>query len=92
MGISLVVLPFLLIFLVGLAELTDLFDGMAARKRDQVTELGKILDPPAVVVDDDLPVTIDDRDLPGSGPPGVLQNLDDPALQGTGKQPVGLAQ
>jgi len=47
MGISLVVLPFLLIFLVGLAELTDLFDGMAARKRDQVTELGKILDPMA---------------------------------------------
>jgi cardiolipin synthase len=35
----------LLIFL--LAAFTDLFDGLIARKRDQVTELGKILDPVA---------------------------------------------
>lgn len=47
LGISLVVLPFMLIGLVVLAELTDLFDGFAARKKNQVTELGKILDPMA---------------------------------------------
>ncbi len=47
LGLSLFVLPFVLIGLVVLAELTDLFDGMAARRRNQVTELGKILDPMA---------------------------------------------
>jgi len=47
LGISLFALPFILIGLVILAELTDLFDGMAARHRNQVTELGKILDPMA---------------------------------------------
>lgn len=47
LGVSLKVLPFVLIFLVGLAELSDLLDGMAARKKNQVTELGKILDPMA---------------------------------------------
>ncbi|OPZ10698.1 MAG: putative CDP-diacylglycerol--glycerol-3-phosphate 3-phosphatidyl-transferase 2 [candidate division BRC1 bacterium ADurb.BinA364] len=31
--------------LVIVSELTDLFDGMAARKMNQVTDLGKILDP-----------------------------------------------
>src|SRR5205085_953924 len=40
-------LPFVLLALVIVAELTDLFDGMAARRRNQVTELGKILDPMA---------------------------------------------
>lgn len=40
-------LPFALMALVGIAELTDLFDGMAARRRNQVTELGKLLDPVA---------------------------------------------
>lgn len=47
LGISLPVLPFILIFLVILAELSDLFDGMAARRKNEVTELGKILDPMA---------------------------------------------
>lgn len=47
MGISLLALPFVLIGLVLLAELTDLFDGMAARRKNQVTELGKLLDPMA---------------------------------------------
>lgn len=47
LGISLLALPFILITLVVIAELSDLFDGMAARRRDQVTELGKILDPMA---------------------------------------------
>ncbi len=47
LGISLLALPFILIGLLIVAELTDLFDGMAARKRNQVTELGKLLDPMA---------------------------------------------
>lgn len=47
LGISLFALPFVLIALVIIAELTDLFDGMAARRSNQVTDLGKILDPMA---------------------------------------------
>lgn len=33
------------VIVIALAELTDLFDGMIARKFNQVSELGKILDP-----------------------------------------------
>ena len=47
MGISLLFLPYFLIFLVVICELSDLFDGFLARKKNQVTELGKILDPMA---------------------------------------------
>lgn len=46
-GISLAVLPYFLIVLLGVSELTDLFDGFAARKKNQVTDLGKLLDPMA---------------------------------------------
>lgn len=46
-GISLKVMPFILLFLLGLCELTDLLDGYLARKFNQVTELGKVLDPMA---------------------------------------------
>ena len=47
MGIGLRALPLILIGLLAIAELTDLFDGMAARRKNQVTELGKLLDPMA---------------------------------------------
>jgi CDP-diacylglycerol--glycerol-3-phosphate 3-phosphatidyltransferase len=41
------VLPYLLIGIVALCELTDIFDGFFARRRNQVTNLGKVLDPMA---------------------------------------------
>lgn len=47
MGISNVVLPYVLLFLLGVSELSDAFDGFLARKYNQVTDLGKILDPMA---------------------------------------------
>lgn len=46
-GISEILLPYLLIFLMGISELSDAFDGYFARKFNQVTDLGKVLDPMA---------------------------------------------
>lgn len=47
LGISSLVLPYVLLFLLGVSELSDAFDGYIARKLNQVTDLGKILDPMA---------------------------------------------
>lgn len=47
LGISLTVLPYVLLFLLGVSELSDAFDGYVARRYNQVTDLGKILDPMA---------------------------------------------
>lgn len=46
-GISLYWLPYILLILLAICECTDIFDGMLARKRNEVTDLGKILDPMA---------------------------------------------
>ena len=46
-GISSTLLPYILIFLLAVSELSDAFDGYLARKYNQVTDLGKILDPMA---------------------------------------------
>ena len=47
MGVPLIVMPYILLFLLLICELSDIFDGIVARKQKQVTELGKILDPMA---------------------------------------------
>jgi CDP-diacylglycerol--glycerol-3-phosphate 3-phosphatidyltransferase len=47
LGISLVCLPYLLLFLLIICECSDVLDGMLARKRNEVTDLGKVLDPMA---------------------------------------------
>lgn len=46
-GISETALPLVLIFLLAMSEFSDAFDGYIARKRNEVSELGKILDPMA---------------------------------------------
>ena len=45
LGITKLLLPYVLLFLLGVSELSDALDGFLARKYNQVTDLGKILDP-----------------------------------------------
>lgn len=47
MGLSVFWLPFVLLGLLVICESSDLFDGFFARRRNQVTDLGKVLDPMA---------------------------------------------
>lgn len=46
-GISNITLPYVLLTLLAISELSDAFDGYLARKYNQVTDLGKVLDPMA---------------------------------------------
>jgi len=47
LGISIKFLPYIMLTLFCLCEFSDLIDGIIARKRNQVSDLGKILDPMA---------------------------------------------
>jgi CDP-diacylglycerol--glycerol-3-phosphate 3-phosphatidyltransferase len=47
LGISALALPYILLCLLGISEVSDACDGYFARKYNQVTDLGKILDPMA---------------------------------------------
>lgn len=47
LGLSLQLLPYVMLSVLTLSELSDVFDGYVARRFDQVTDLGKILDPMA---------------------------------------------
>ena len=47
LGISPALLPYVLLFLLGLSEFSDALDGYVARKYNAVTDFGKILDPMA---------------------------------------------
>lgn len=46
-GVPFAFLPYILLLLLLVCESSDLFDGFLARKRNQVTDLGKVLDPMA---------------------------------------------
>lgn len=46
-NINLITLPYVLLFLLGVSELSDACDGYFARRYNEVTDLGKILDPMA---------------------------------------------
>jgi len=47
LGISFFWVPVILIILLGICEFSDLFDGFLARRKNQVTDLGKVFDPMA---------------------------------------------
>lgn len=47
LGISPLILPYVLLLLLGISELSDIFDGYFARKYNQVSDFGKVFDPMA---------------------------------------------
>lgn len=47
LGIPLFWLPYILLGLLVICECSDILDGMLARRRNEVTDLGKVLDPMA---------------------------------------------
>jgi CDP-diacylglycerol--glycerol-3-phosphate 3-phosphatidyltransferase len=46
-GIPLIFVPYFMLVLLIVSEFSDIFDGFLARRRNQVTDLGKVLDPMA---------------------------------------------
>ena len=46
-GLSFRSATFVLLFILAVCEITDVIDGIVARKKNQVTDIGKIIDPMA---------------------------------------------
>ena len=67
-------------------------DGVVPAGTSKVEKFLKLLDPPAVVAGRDKTVRVGDLHLGRLGAPGVLQDFDDPAFDGTREQPAGLLQ
>ncbi len=49
-GLSIYVMPYVLLLILVVCEITDIVDGIWARKRGRVTDVGKVIDPMADTV------------------------------------------
>jgi CDP-diacylglycerol--glycerol-3-phosphate 3-phosphatidyltransferase len=46
-GLNPMIMPYFLLLILIICEITDIVDGIVARKKNQVTDLGKVIDPMA---------------------------------------------
>ncbi|MBI5345657.1 MAG: CDP-diacylglycerol--glycerol-3-phosphate 3-phosphatidyltransferase [Chlamydiae bacterium] len=46
-GLDITLMPYVLIFILAICEFSDVIDGVVARRKNQVTDFGKVIDPMA---------------------------------------------